>query len=304
VAQAREQRASEPIRRGVAAGALALVLLCVAASGVRARAGVTVSPDATRQAASWLIALFGVSALISAIVVSWALWPGRRRRSSDDEDELPHVVVRPKITGGESLAIGVIVLALAGAIALAFTVARQTSTSSSGTTASPAPPPSGRDERAAPSPGEDSGLSWPPFAILAGVAAAGGLVAVMVVRRRERRPLASEPVREGPPVGFGELLARLRGDPDPRRVVLAAYAGMEDVLAASGFPRDEWEAPIEYRDRVESAWPAAASSTTQLTRLFAQAKFSTHLLGPNARPDAIDALDDLTGLWEETRSAS
>src|SRR5262249_2692860 len=103
----------------------------------------------------------------------------------------------------------------------------------------------------------------------------------------------------------GEALARsietsiddLRNEPDARRAVIAAYAGMERTLASHGLARRRAEAPYEYLGRILRDLDVRESAIRQLTRLFEYAKFSPHAVDDGMKAEAIDALaavrDDL-----------
>ncbi|HEY1365561.1 MAG TPA: DUF4129 domain-containing protein, partial [Gaiellaceae bacterium] len=93
----------------------------------------------------------------------------------------------------------------------------------------------------------------------------------------------------------------LRGDPDVRRVIIAAYARMEAALAARGLPRHRAEAPLEYLERALLHLDASAASVRRLTDLFEWAKFSHHEPEPGMKDEAIRALE---ALRDELRAAA
>ncbi|HUG30590.1 MAG TPA: DUF4129 domain-containing protein [Candidatus Limnocylindria bacterium] len=86
-------------------------------------------------------------------------------------------------------------------------------------------------------------------------------------------------------------LEALRGEPDPRRAVIAAYAAMERSLSRAGFGRRRSEAPLEYLRRVLAAPTRAADELLTITLLFQHAKFSRHAVDEEMRNGAIDALE-------------
>ena len=99
-----------------------------------------------------------------------------------------------------------------------------------------------------------------------------------------------------------ESIDDLRRERDARRAVIAAYARMERVLAASGLPRRAAEAPLEYLTRVlRDLLRASAESVSRLTALFERAKFSTHEIGSDSKEEAIEAL---VAVREELRTYS
>jgi hypothetical protein len=81
-----------------------------------------------------------------------------------------------------------------------------------------------------------------------------------------------------------------RREPDPRRAVIAAYATLERMLAAQGFPRRDVEAPLEYMTRLFAARSVRADALATLTELFELARFSHHAISPATRERAIVAL--------------
>jgi hypothetical protein len=90
-------------------------------------------------------------------------------------------------------------------------------------------------------------------------------------------------------------LDALRGEPDPRRAVIAAYAAMERSLSSAGFGRRRSEAPLEYLRRVLAAPTRAAEEVRTITLLFQHAKFSHHPVDETMRNGAIDALERIRG---------
>jgi len=153
------------------------------------------------------------------------------------------------------------------------------------------PPTGGRDPR----------IRWDEIAILAGlVLVAGG--AAYAMRSRGALPALRRrtTARELSDV-IDDTLDDLRGDPDVRRVIIAAYARMEAALAARGLPRHRAEAPLEYLERALLHLDASAASVRRLTDLFEWAKFSHHEPEPGMKDEAIRALE---ALRDELRAAA
>lgn len=90
-------------------------------------------------------------------------------------------------------------------------------------------------------------------------------------------------------VGIDELQA----EPDPRRAVIRAYAGMEGSLSGRGVRRRPAEAPFEYLGRVLVEGGAPRPAATHLTELFERARFSQHVIGGPLKAEALDALVDI-----------
>lgn len=142
----------------------------------------------------------------------------------------------------------------------------------------PAPPPGGVGEPpgagAAAAGYEPQFVIWPVLAVglLAAIALVGWWLAARG-RRSRRRPPAAAPVEALADV-LAETLDDLRAERDPRRAVIAAYARMERVLAASGLPRNPAEAPTEYLGRILPEVAVSPQAATRLTSLFSWARFS------------------------------
>ena len=94
-----------------------------------------------------------------------------------------------------------------------------------------------------------------------------------------------------------ETIDDLRGETDPRRAVIAAYARMEGILRKHGYGRRPAEAPYEYLQRVLVQLHVAPDAVRELTDLFEYAKFSQHTVGGEMRDRALAAFlsirDDL-----------
>ncbi|MHB8059521.1 MAG: DUF4129 domain-containing protein [Gaiellaceae bacterium] len=88
-------------------------------------------------------------------------------------------------------------------------------------------------------------------------------------------------------------IAEIEREADPRRAVIRAYSGMERTLAGRGLGRRGFEAPGEYLGRAFAALRLSRRPGERLTRLFEQARFSTHAIGPEMKREAIAALSEL-----------
>lgn len=134
-------------------------------------------------------------------------------------------------------------------------------------------------------------VNWPLVAGAGGGAIAlvllGGGVLLLLWRSRELSDQGAS--LEVVSVGLEEL----RGERDPRRAVIRAYAAMERVLGALGLPRRPAEAPYEYLGRVLIDGGAPRPAATHLTELFEQARFSRKEIGSGLKAEALDALADI-----------
>jgi hypothetical protein len=133
---------------------------------------------------------------------------------------------------------------------------------------------------------------WPVLGITALVAVAAVAWWLSVRGRRSVAPLTATPAEALSDV-LAATLDDLRGENDPRRAVIGAYARMERSLAAVGFPRSPAEAPEEYLDRVLDAVAVSARSAGRLTALFAWARFSGHDVRPEMKDEAIETLEQV-----------
>jgi hypothetical protein len=157
--------------------------------------------------------------------------------------------------------------------------------------------------------------AWLPWAIV-GLAVAGIVTAGLLLvrdlrlggprrhrRRRGRRTAQGSAASEESIVGTedeAELARRaveaavepLRDPVDPRAAVIAAYARMEQVLAARALGRRTYEAPREYLARVLGERGMPGRSLMTLTALFEEARFSVHPIPRSAPSRALGELEN------------
>jgi Domain of unknown function (DUF4129) len=122
------------------------------------------------------------------------------------------------------------------------------------------------------------------------VALVGSAYAARLLLRNAHEPAAEDTAQTLAAI-LDDTLEDLKGERDPRRAVVAAYARMERALAAHGLPRRSSEAPLEYLERALEELSASASSASRLTRLFEWARFSDHPVEPGMKEEAIEALE-------------
>jgi hypothetical protein len=139
---------------------------------------------------------------------------------------------------------------------------------------------------------------WLPVLLLGGLllTATAGLLYGAWRRRRRRQPPRPRELAALVDAALGDA----EGETDPRRAVIAAWAGMERRFAAAGLARRPAETPLEYVARIlAQAVPVglAAAPVRVLADLFEQAKFSHHEISQAMRARALAALravrDDL-----------
>jgi hypothetical protein len=173
-------------------------------------------------------------------------------------------------------------------------------TAAPGATPSPAPPPQ------PPAPTQDeSDMFWYLFAttVLMMLLVAAGMVFNMRRHRRAPAPgpvvdYASEPddAQPAPPplaVAAERGLAEM-GDlsREPREAIIACYAAMEDALAgAPGAVPQESDTPTEVLARAVANRAISAGTATDLVELFAEARFSPHVMNEGHRETAVRALE-------------
>ena len=164
---------------------------------------------------------------------------------------------------------------------------------------------------------ESATPAWLPWTIvglaLVSILAVGVLLVRSVRRgggrfgRRRARRTAPGPVAAEPPnVGTEDeaevarraveaAMTPLRDPADPRAAVIAAYAGMEQVLAERALGRQTPEAPREYLARVLREQGMPERSLTTLTSLFEEARFSLHPIPQSAPRRALSELENTRG---------
>ena len=158
-------------------------------------------------------------------------------------------------------------------------------------------PGSGRDQTPAP---YEPNISWLAIAIVV-VLVIAAVAAYVASRRRSRGRGPTEAELAQRLAEALDTLDDLRAEADPRRAIIAAYARLERVLAASGAPRRPAETAQEYVPRVLSSLPLEAGAIERLTILFTRAKFSHHEVDTEMKEEAIGALEEVR---EELRLAA
>src|SRR5204863_7771666 len=124
-----------------------------------------------------------------------------------------------------------------------------------------------------------------------GIVLLGGGAILLVIAHRRRLGAGAEPApdfRAAAALGEAAQLSLddLRGEPDPRRAVIAAYRRMETTLADAGLPRRSWEAPREYSGRAHNYLELSAQPLETLTALFERARFGIGQVGEPLREQA------------------
>ena len=139
--------------------------------------------------------------------------------------------------------------------------------------------------------GSRTGRPWAAL-LLGGTVLAVLGAAAMTRRRMVDADDADEPAERAEVVAsLSSSLDALAEPGDDRAAIVAAYAALLDGLARVGRPRRSDEAPGEYVQRVLRGWSVRPDPLNELTALFAEARFSEHVLGPDHRVRAVAALE-------------
>jgi len=150
---------------------------------------------------------------------------------------------------------------------------------------------------------EEEGLALDPDAadhtvvllLLFGSAFAAALVAGWWLARRfgsrgGNGGRALDPQRAAAHHAVVGTIDAMLADPNPRTAIIGAYARLLEGLAACGTPRRDHEGPVEHLRRVLTVLRVPPGPLRRLIALFEVARFSTHLLTPDHRAQALDAL--------------
>jgi hypothetical protein len=155
-----------------------------------------------------------------------------------------------------------------------------------------APPPSGTPHDGTTTTYEPR-LAWIPILVVLGLVAVAVAAYVLSARRARRRVSERETLAEDVALVLDETLDDLRSEPDPRRAVIAAYARLEQVLAANGVRRADAETEEEYLGRFLVSLAVSEAAARRLTDLFEWARFSQHAIDVEMKEEAIDALQEM-----------
>ena len=144
--------------------------------------------------------------------------------------------------------------------------------------------------RPQPVPARTAHFEWPLALAIGGFLVLGGVLVYVRGRHSAQGVADDETLEAALAADVQTTIADLRGERDPRRAVIAAYAQMERTLARHGLHRNPAEAPFEYLARVLRGLDVRDSAVRTLTALFEYAKFSPHEIHEGMKDDAIGAL--------------
>ncbi len=169
-----------------------------------------------------------------------------------------------------------------------------------------ASPPAPRGERAPPpsAPNDTGGdVFWYLAATTAVMVLLLAAAAVVAIRRRLRVPPRRPAARNAPPAPIAAgpeslALAAERGlaeiedlSREPREAIIACYAAMERALAdAPGAMPQDSDTPSEVLARAVEHHAIHPGTATELVDLFAEARFSVHVMNERHRETAVRAL--------------
>lgn len=146
-------------------------------------------------------------------------------------------------------------------------------------------------------------LSWIPIVVVSGLVVAAAIAYVVAARRTRPARGPEADLAEELAAALDDALDDLRAETDPRLAIIAAYARLERVLAASGVARLGAETADEYLVRVLRSLELTPEAIGRLTELFAQAKFSNHAVDSAMKESAIAALEHVRDELQALRDA-
>jgi hypothetical protein len=234
----------------------------------------------------------GIVALAALAVI---MWPGRRRRGDDDPELESN---GPQVHWIWKLLAILLPFALGAALVAAAVLGRRPANRPAGLS------PAGltRSSQVAPSTipprprATGNGFAvplWLPWTVL-GIVVLAMAVAAWLLFRWWREPIATAASeRTAMSAAVQAAMAAMDTVDDPRRAVIAAYVAMQQALADRGVARSPTETPREYLRRVLVASTATEHEARTLTRLFEEARFSTHPVSNGGRELALSALSSL-----------
>jgi hypothetical protein len=292
---AREPSRQRPLLLAAVAAAL-VFLVALGSSRSLARVGGPGHLLGARSILGDVVFVFFVLAVLVLAGLTYALWSGPRRRRRGDEPEW--LVEEPPMQWWEKpLLLAMAFLPVAGLITVIVLLVRHLHHTPRVTATIPSPPSSTVPQH--PHPGSvPSGhattpvVHWWLWAVLVAALLMAAVVVTLVRRRFVARTRRGERVAASGELQalIEESLEELAREPDPRRAVIRAYAGMERAFARRGLGRRPFEAPLEYLARALAAIRVSRPAGTRLTALFERARFSEHAIDQGMKQEAIGAL--------------
>lgn len=241
------------------------------------------SADAGRVVFEYTASVMFVLFPLGALFVLWVMSMGRRQKLIQETGLRRNVVT--------VLAIGVLILPVT------LLVRHYVKYNGGGGVQPPALPGTGTNGSARGAHREKQPeFQWLPALIVGSLifgAAGAGVIIVVLKRQRgadwEREAALMHALDEV----LEDTLEDLRGERDPRKAVIGAYARMEKLFAAHQVPREEAETPQQYVGRVLDRLQVSSFAVRRLTSLYERARFSPHSVDRSMKDDAITALEGL-----------
>lgn len=123
---------------------------------------------------------------------------------------------------------------------------------------------------------------------LAGLLTAGAVGVLWKTRRTQR----SDARQAGSSLESSPQARRM--PTNPREIVLAAFADVEESLTSRGIARETWEAPEGYLSRAIPDSRHSSRAGPTLARLYALARYSHHSIDTAAATQALAASIELS----------
>jgi Domain of unknown function (DUF4129) len=255
--------------------ALLLVVVALASRPEAGQPGPDIGGEPARVVVDTFFYLFLLAALAALLIAVWALWP-------HPEVDIPALERRrwPVLLA---------LLASLTVVGLVWWRARwgplpilpfaQQGGATGGTVA-------GSPRR----PTTSHGTDWPALLITATALAGIGAFLWRGFRARPRAARVRRPAGGALDKVVEQAIDDVLSEEDPRRAVIAAWARMEMVLAASGLPRHAAEAPFEYAARAFAELGLPAAGLEGFAGLFEWARFSLNEVTASMREEAVTRL--------------
>lgn len=264
-------------------------------------------PPGSAASLVYVVALLSVSLVIVAVaLISWLRDPQKAAVSVGDRpDRLAGGVSRPSwrvlLIGAGALVGWLLMVWLLSRVFVQHGIG-QLSPAPESRTPEPgthtAPPPVPRDV------GGDHDVLGYLIASTVGLLVLSVVGAIVAARRRRsgepRNVVAAEPVGPSAPAGTSESLVRAAEvglaeignlSREPREAIIACYAAMECELAyVPGAAPQDFDTPTEVLARAVEHHALHANNASQLVNLFAEARFSPHVMNEKHRESAVSVL--------------
>lgn len=279
------------------------LLLVLAMAGLR---GATGSMRINGPWKQYGVAIGAVLAIVLAGLLTATIIRHRRQKPSDGYDELDTATrLRAVLLAVLSAGIAADVIAVFVGLHLRlFTLARHPLRITGAQGRGNRPPP-----HRLPSSGTGARISEVVFYVLLGIVAIAAIVVIVRFSRmlqRPARPAKAGDIAEDTQQTLREAVEHgrtaLRTFDDAREAIIACYAAMEDYLALHGTSRMVADTPDELLSRAIKAGLIKGPAPRTLTRLFYEARFSTHPMTQVQRAGAELCLDELANSLAESAS--